>query len=967
MKLAILRAYDYFREHRKVYFLSITLITISLLLLLSKQTYREDITDFLPLNSQYQKAMRVYQDISGSNRLFVIIQHKDSINADPDEVVNAIQDYENFLRSIDDGNFVKDLTTQIDYEALSEVTTFIYDNIPYFLTEEDYLRMDSALAIPGYITQQLAIDKERMIFPTSSLFLEGIKHDPLNLFTPVVEKLQNQSVDVNYELYDGYIFTPDMSRGLIMLTSSFGSSETENNSKLLSLLNRAGNSTMAVHKNIEIRVWGGPAIAVTNANQIKSDSLASSSIAVFLIILLLLFCFRNVRNILLIVFSIAWGWLFAMGMLALINNNMSVIVIGISSVILGIAVNYPLHLISHLNHTPNIRNALKEIATPLFIGNITTVGAFFTLVPLDSNALRDLGLFSSFLLIGTIFFVLFSLPHVVKLSLNNKKDVFMSFVGDVKLENYTWLSIVVLILTVIFGYYGYNTSFDTNMNHINYMTEEQKSDMEYMQTMISTQSDLQELYIVSEGTSFNDAFNENQRTHNLIQDLFNDGMIARYSSCFPFLSSEEEQLRRLNNWSDFLARNRDIINTVDDEAHKEGFAENVFSGFTDVIHRSYLPQDLSFFEPLYSVLFSNNVSVDYQQNSYSVIDHVFVEPVYSNKVKDEIGSSDNRYVFNAASLNTSIATSLSDDFNYIGWACALIVFFFLWFSFGSIELALLSFLPMAVSWIWILGIMSILEIKFNLVNIILATFIFGQGDDYTIFITEGCQYEYAYRKKMIASYKKSIIISALIMFIGIGALIFAKHPALHSLAEVTIVGMFSVVLMAYLLPPLVFKWLVSYKGNYRVRPLSFRMLLPHRDRENSYDSLVVDRYRYKGNELFSCVKKRMKLYNNYNQWINQEESSTVIVVNNAYGEFSLSMALAHPEKRIYAFELEEEMILAATYSAEGIANNIFVRTKSEIDIIDLIDKEESLTLYIINPSDEDIINYSKYNPVIITK
>jgi predicted RND superfamily exporter protein len=87
-------------------------------------------------------------------------------------------------------------------------------------------------------------------------------------------------------------------------------------------------------------------------------------------------------------------------------------------------------------------------------------------------------------------------------------------------------------------------------------------------------------------------------------------------------------------------------------------------------------------------------------------------------------------------------------------------------------------------------------------------------------MTEGCQYEYAHRKKMLASYKGSIIISALIMFIGIGSLITARHPALHSLAEVTIVGMFSVVLMAFVIPPVVFHWFVrfrkafSHKGNH---------------------------------------------------------------------------------------------------------------------------------------------------------
>ena len=116
---------------------------------------------------------------------------------------------------------------------------------------------------------------------------------------------------------------------------------------------------------------------------------------------------------------------------------------------------------------------------------------------------------------------------------------------------------------------------------------------------------------------------------------------------------------------------------------------------------------------------------------------------------------------------------------------------------------------MAISWIWILGIMAILGIKFNIVNIILATFIFGQGDDYTIFMTEGCISEYVHGKPLLASYKRSIILSALIMFIGIGTLIFARHPALHSLAEVTIIGMFSVVLMAYLVPPLLFKWMMK--------------------------------------------------------------------------------------------------------------------------------------------------------------
>ena len=50
---------------------------------------------------------------------------------------------------------------------------------------------------------------------------------------------------------------------------------------------------------------------------------------------------------------------------------------------------------------------------------------------------------------------------------------------------------------------------------------------------------------------------------------------------------------------------------------------------------------------------------------------------------------------------------------------------------------------------------------------------------------------------------------------GIGTLSVAKHPALHSLAEVTIIGMGVVVLMAWIVPPLLFDWLVSHDKSLR--------------------------------------------------------------------------------------------------------------------------------------------------------
>ena len=492
-------------------------------------------------------------------------------------------------------------------------------------------------------------------------------------------------------------------------------------------------------------------MAVTNASQIKTDSLLSVCIAVVLILLLLWFFLRSLRHILLIALTIGWGWVFAIACLSWVHQEVSVIVIGISSIIVGIAVNYPLHLIAHLDHTSDVRQALKEIVKPLVVGNITTVGAFLALVPLRAAALRDLGLFSSFLLIGTILFTLIWLPQMVSFRgerILQSQDQF-NHMNPTKYSSINYklqtinikskiLFVALLLLTLFFGYHSLNTAFDTDLTHINYMTPEQRSDMALLQQLMPTDTQRQ-------------------------QEL---------NSRMP--STPEAQQERLQLWQSWTSSHRDQLqSSLRQEATQAGF----------------VPES---FDPFFSLLSESSEGLA----NKSLTSHL--SPLTSQ-----------------SSPFASIATHLSDDFNYIGWACACIVFFFLWASFRSLPLALLSFLPMAVSWLWILGIMALLGMQFNIINIILSTFIFGQGDDYTIFMTEGTLYEYTHRRPMLASYRRAILLSACIMFIGIGSLIIARHPALHSLAEVTIVGMFSVVLMAFVIPPMVFRWGVKYRKIFK--------------------------------------------------------------------------------------------------------------------------------------------------------
>lgn len=824
-----LKIYDFMKGHRRFCLLSFLLVTSILFSLLLRVDFKEDISDFLPMEGNNLEAMQVYQDVSGASKIIAIFQAKDSISANPDNVVEAIDYFEETVSEKDTAGYIKELTTQINLEKISEFTDFVYSNIPYFLTDEDYVRMDSLLNTPNYISLRLEEDKELLMFPTSGLLSENLQKDPLNLFSPCVGRLQSGQSSDNIEMYDGYIFTPDMSHAMVLMESPFGNSETQNNAVLMDFLEERASDVENEFSGITVHYIGGPAIAVTNATQIKKDSLLSIAIAAVLIVALLIIIFRKAWNIILIVISVGWGWLFAMAMVSLIHSSVSLIVVGISSIILGIAVNYPLHLIAHTAHTGSMKQVLREIITPLIIGNITTVGAFVALIPLKAAALRDLGIFSALILIGTIVFTVVYLPHTVRKRVARQRDIsvkWLDWLSNIRPENNRWVILGVIILTCVFGYFSLHTGFDSNMSHINFMTDQQKADMIYFKELTSNNSDNTEtLYVVSTGSTLDEAIDNDAALRPKLQRLLSSTDSVRKSD-LQFLPSLSQQTERLERWSKFIETHKSLLtDSLGQASVIKGFQKDAFSPFEDVISGEYTQQDKNFFSPLNSINFQH-LSIDSINGKYRVVNLISVPNDKLAELRQKIERIDgSHFCFDVQSMNSAIANGLSDNFNYIGWACGLIVFFFLWASFASIELALLSFLPMAVSWIWILGIMGMNGIQFNIVNIILATFIFGQGDDYTIFMTEGCCYEYAFRKKMLASYKSSILVSALIMFIGIGTLIFAKHPALHSLAEVTIVGMLSVVLMAYLLPPLVFNWITKSHGKYRKRPLTLGPLL----------------------------------------------------------------------------------------------------------------------------------------------
>ena len=795
------------------------ILTLSLCLSL-RIRYEEDISAFLPVDNDIEEYTKIYSEIGGQDRIAVIFR------GETDLVISAMDLFGEKFTESDSAYIVKDLQVTIDEQQAFELMEYVWEAYPLMLTDNDYQRMDSLFSQDGYIRRIIDENKRLLSLPIGNILTQSLLSDPLHLSSRITDNLKNNNISDHYQIIDSHLFSKDGSKGIVLLSSVFGISESKQNKKLLVLLDDASDKVMAQCPNISISYIGAPVIAVGNAQQIKSDSLLAVVLSIVLIFSVLYYSFRNWKDIGWIGLSIGFGWLFALGGLSILSGNVSLIVLGIGSIIIGIAANYPLHYLNHTKHESCGREVLKEMVPPLLIGNVTTVSAFLCLVFLDAKAMRDLGIFGSLMLVGTIIFVLVFLPSLLSKRTADRKVYSMLPNVQKKMPRVMRKALLPLtcVITVVLGCFSLNTRFDSDMQHINYMTEGQKSDLKFLSTSVEANDSMSSVFIVSKAKAMEQALAGHEIA---VGQIAHNNHIRKISGISDFIISEKTKRERKKRWADYWTNHKGIIDKFKKETVEQGFSEEAFSPFFELCEQGVMkPLDSTNFDRI-----ANNFILKCNDGETRIVSVLSVDKDYSESVKQKIRETtvgniySKIYVFNNKDLSSGLVTILSDSFSYIGFVCGFVVFIFLWLSFGRLELAVISFLPLAVSWLWILGIMDIFGVAFNIVNIILATFIFGQGDDYSIFITEGLTYEYTYGRKRLKTYRDSVALSAVLMFIGIGTLIFAKHPALHSLAEVAIIGMITVVLMTFYLPPLVFRWLTTKHGVIREVPITLERIL----------------------------------------------------------------------------------------------------------------------------------------------
>ena len=803
--------YNFFEKRRLLFFSVFILFFLLAGFFASRVKFEEDISRILPKDKKIEKLNEVFQNSKFMDKLVVTVSLKDSTApANPDSLVAFTDDFVQKLQSNLSG-YIRKINSKVDDELSMELYGTVSEHLPIYLDDKDYRSIDT-LTSPAKIKSTLQEDFRILTSPAGLALKNMISNDPVGISFLGLKKLQQLQYDENFELYDSYVVTKDQKNLLIFITPAYPPNNTGKNALLLEGIDKIiAAENDAAYKNINVSYFGATAVSVGNALQLRKDSMLTQGITVLFIIVFLGIYFRKKRAPFIILVPVLFGALFSLAMIYFIKGSISVIALGTGSVVLGIAVNYSLHVFNHYRHTNDIRQLIADLAMPLTIGSFTTIGGFLCLEFVKSEMLKDLGLFAAFSLVGASFCSLVFLPHLIH---SDKKQPaqsvrvisFIDKLAAYRPEYNKYLVMVILLLTVFFGYNAGDVSFESDLQQMNFMSPRLRQSEQQLNRI--NQYALQSVYLVTEGKTLDEALVNNEKLAIGIQQLQEKNIVKKYSGVSSLIISDSLQKARIARWKNYWTAEKKsaLLQTLRQEGATLKFSASAFDKFSSMLETDFQPSDKESMESVRKNFLDDYITE--KSGKATVVTLVKVSPEHKNEVYKAFENDPKVTVLDRQYLTSKFVSIINDDFSSIALMTSLLVFIVLLIMYGRMELTLISFIPMVISWIWILGIMALLHIQFNIINIIISALIFGLGDDYSLFIMDGLLQEYKTGKKNLASFKSSILLSAITTIAGMGVLIFAKHPALRSIAVISIVGIVCVVIMSQILIPFLFNVLI---------------------------------------------------------------------------------------------------------------------------------------------------------------
>ncbi|MFZ5354574.1 MAG: efflux RND transporter permease subunit [Bacillota bacterium] len=624
---------------------------------------------------------------------------------------------------------------------------------------------------------------------------------------------------LSYFLYgDNLIRSKDKSKFLVSITPSF---EIDNYQLLIPGINDIEQKLKSIedkYPGTGINLTGLHIMGRDEMNSVENDSILSTIISFVLILALLIISFRMLTAPIIASIPLIFGVIWDLGIAGFLIGRLNLMTAFVAVMLIGLGIDFSIHFLSGVTEKINsgktpaaaILNTIYEVGPSIAVGGITTSVAFLTLALSSLDLLRELGIIMGIGILTTLaalFLILPSLLMTMRLKPERimKVNVNYRFIGSIayNAKRYAALTVMVILIgTVITGYYAFQNTFDLNI-----LIMEPKG----LASVITLDEVIEDFGLSADVFQLKvDSLESVDSYVDSLKKIDGAGLVQSIRDVLPSSADQQKKLMIFSGLKysdkgtilptglkDMLLSDKMSISEISEASQRlindEIIAMLSNAGKLKTLTPQSLPDDIK--------------SQFVGKNSYLI--SIFPDFNIWAEIGNEKGINFLKHLQQVSPKTTGVPffmralyDSAKSEVFLFAAIILITIFAIITLHFKSIKWSAIATIPLIVTIIWTMGIMTLAGLKWNVLNVLALPLIIGIGVDDAVHILN----RYLETGDSIAvtfgTVGRAILGTSLTTMIGFGALSFSSYRGIAYFGIILFIGVGLAFVMTSLIIPL---------------------------------------------------------------------------------------------------------------------------------------------------------------------
>ncbi|MBN1288530.1 MAG: MMPL family transporter [Actinobacteria bacterium] len=459
---------------------------------------------------------------------------------------------------------------------------------------------------------------------------------------------------------------------------------------------------------------------------VDNDMMLVAILALIVVVALFVIFFRSwsypLLSLLCLIMAIVW----TLGVMNLVFGQLNFITSILAAMLLGIGVDYSIHVLSRYKeemqrHSDSTRawiTTFKHTGKGVLTGAVTTAAAMFLIMLGDSRAFIETGLFLGVGVLFCFISVVLFLPAMIVLKEKKwpmktekikGKMPLLGKLGGFSSKHFVIIILVVLVLSGLFGYGVTKVAYEYDMYAI---------EPEGISSKIVNDKLVEQFNMSLDGSVlFTDDIDEVKMLADQFRGVSTVGKVESVVDLVP--QDVDEKMA--------------IIKGIKESFYATGFYKTIEG--TDLgnsvnqllevqpLGIDSLPEDMR-----KRFITGDGEYVIYVYPKEDPWDEAFLaEYIKTTRKVDE-------RIHGAPTIYHDAVNSLKDDFGTVTLYSLIAIFVLVLLDFKRLGRAVFAFLPLGIAVLWMVGLMGLINFKFDIVNIMVTPMVIGLGIDYGVIV-----------------------------------------------------------------------------------------------------------------------------------------------------------------------------------------------------------------------------------------